>query len=42
MPDSKIRSLKSVALAVQQHKNEILHKKTVKVKKFGEMKTPAK
>ena len=42
MPASKKSSLESVPLAVQQHKNEVPDKKTVMVKKIGEMKTTEK
>ena len=41
-PESKKSSLKSVALAVHQYKNEVPDKESVMVKKVGEMKTPKK
>ena len=42
MPENKKSSLKSLALTVQLHKNEVLDKKTAIVKKIGEVKTPGK
>ena len=40
MPDSKKSSLKSVALAVQQHKNEVPDKKTLMVRNLVRWKQP--